>query len=81
MSIRHFSCLYRSAVSGTATQVCGSVRIFLRLQHLMDPALPEDIEDGLDEDTVTLSIGEALDHIGASQNLQIDACWCLFCKN
>ncbi|CAK0787220.1 hypothetical protein CVIRNUC_010436 [Coccomyxa viridis] len=33
-------------------------------QQLLDPALPEDIEDGLDGDPVTFSIGEALDHIG-----------------
>lgn len=39
------------------------------MQQLLDPALPEDIEDGLDGDPVTFSIGEALDHIGDNQKL------------
>ena len=40
------------------------------MQQLLDPALPEDIEDGLDEETVTFSIGEALDHIGEHRKVR-----------
>ena len=50
------------------------MRRFLCLQELLDPALPEDIEDGFDGDTVTFSIGEALDHIGEIWKMDTDAC-------
>lgn len=33
------------------------------LLQLMD-SMPQDVEDGIDEDPATYSIGEALDHIG-----------------
>ena len=45
-----------------------------RFLCLLDPALPEDIEDGFDGDTVTFSIGEALDHIGEIWKMDTDAC-------
>lgn len=39
------------------------------LQRLLDASLPEDVEEGLGEDSLTYSIGTALDHIGAASKL------------
>ena len=42
---------------------------YCSLQRLLDTSLPEDMEDGLGEDSLTYSIGTALDHIGAASKL------------
>ena len=68
MIVRRLTCLVQSCLKMGYTCLCMNQN-FVLLQHLLDPALPEDIEDGLDEDTVTFSIGEALDHIGDSSLL------------
>ena len=72
MIVRHVTCLVQSCLEMGYTCLCMNDN-FVLLQHLLDPALPEDIEDGLDEDTVTFSIGEALDHIGDSSLLPVGA--------
>ena len=41
----------------------------MRLQPLLDASLPEDIEEGLGDDSTTYSIGAALDHIGGTCHL------------
>ena len=72
MIVRHVACLVQSCLKLGYTCLCMNKNNLL-LQHLLDPALPEDIEDGLDEDTVTFSIGEALDHIGDGSLLPVGA--------
>ena len=40
----------------------------LCLQRLLDASLPEDVEEGSGDDSLTYSIGTALDHIGTTDD-------------